>query len=73
MERPPCYNYETKTDCPKRAVGCHSKCYEWAIYKKAKAVEDKKRRQQREADRAFFDHYKAVEKRKERVRKGNIK
>lgn len=30
----PCYNTETHTDCPKRAVGCSANCPEWASYVK---------------------------------------
>lgn len=42
----PCYNEKTKTDCPRRAVGCHAKCNLYKIYKTLKAVE--KRQKMRE-------------------------
>ena len=32
MRRPPCFNRETHTDCPKRHVGCAADCPEWATY-----------------------------------------
>lgn len=28
----PCFNVQTKTDCPKRHVGCTKDCPEWAKY-----------------------------------------
>lgn len=28
----PCYNKATKTDCPKRSVGCGENCPEWKKY-----------------------------------------
>ena len=29
MKDSPCYNTKTRTDCPKRCVGCRSSCEEW--------------------------------------------
>ena len=29
MTRPPCYNPETKGDCPRRYVGCRASCEAW--------------------------------------------
>lgn len=29
MTRSPCYNPETKGDCPRRYVGCRASCEEW--------------------------------------------
>lgn len=34
MSNSPCYDPKTKTDCPKRRVGCHSSCEEWAEHVK---------------------------------------
>lgn len=28
----PCFNSKTKTDCPRRCVGCASACPDWAEY-----------------------------------------
>ena len=32
MTQPPCYEPKTRTDCPKRCVGCKSYCKAWAEY-----------------------------------------
>lgn len=29
MTNPPCYDKATRTDCPKRHVGCKTDCPEW--------------------------------------------
>lgn len=29
MTRPPCYDYKTNTDCPRRYIGCRAECEEW--------------------------------------------
>jgi len=29
MTKPPCYNPKTKTDCPRRYVGCRAECTAW--------------------------------------------
>lgn len=29
---PPCYDRETKTDCPDRCCGCQVKCEKWQAY-----------------------------------------
>jgi hypothetical protein len=34
MMRAPCYDPETKTDCPKRTAGCQISCKRWAKYVK---------------------------------------
>ena len=39
MIQNPCYDLLTKTDCPRRCVGCRSSCTEWAFYMKAKEEE----------------------------------
>ena len=43
MRRPPCYNVETKTDCPRRAAGCAVDCDDWAEYVQERDAEYKKR------------------------------
>ena len=30
--KPPCFNAETRTDCPRRYVGCKADCQEWHSY-----------------------------------------
>jgi hypothetical protein len=32
----PCFDYETHTDCPNRAVGCRSTCEAWQVFEVAK-------------------------------------
>lgn len=39
----PCYNRETETDCPLRAVGCREKCNRYKIYKTLKEVEQRQK------------------------------
>ena len=29
MFTPPCYDHQTKTDCPDRKLGCHDTCEKW--------------------------------------------
>lgn len=52
----PCYNEETKTDCPNRHVGCHGKCEryrEFDIANKKRRAENQARKE--EAAREFKD------------------
>lgn len=42
--KPPCYNQETKTDCPRRYIGCSAECEAWHEYLIAKAEEAEERR-----------------------------
>lgn len=44
--KPPCYNQETKTDCPRRYIGCHAECeqyHEWLAVHGKEAEERKQR------------------------------
>lgn len=47
----PCFNEETRTDCPKRKGGCAVDCPEWAAYVKERDAEYKRRQEQAEIDR----------------------
>lgn len=59
----PCYNRETETDCPLRAVGCREKCNKYKIYKTLKAVEQRHKNQKKKDDELFFDVAKSTARR----------
>lgn len=42
----PCFNTSSRTDCPRRHVGCAATCPEWAKYVESRSVdyEDRKRK-----------------------------
>lgn len=54
MTQSPCFNEKTRTDCPKRCVGCKSSCAEWAkweiIHARERAEINRKKRHSMEAD-----------------------
>lgn len=54
MTRPPCFDEATRTDCPKRHVGCRTDCPEWQAWEKVHAEET-------EAIRNKRDEYDRVE------------
>lgn len=45
----PCFNEETKTDCPDRCQGCASTCEKWAKYIEARDEEYENRKKRGEA------------------------
>lgn len=49
MTRPPCFDEATRTDCPKRHVGCRAECPEWQAWEKVHAEETEEIRNKREA------------------------
>ena len=52
MTKPPCYDDQTKTDCPERHVGCRADCPEWQAWEKVHAEEiETIRRKRDEYDR----------------------
>ena len=55
MKRPPCYNIDTKTDCPLRAAGCAIGCEAWAEYVKERDAEYQKRAEAMRAQNAIYD------------------
>lgn len=67
----PCFDEKTKTDCPRRAVGCQNKCNLYKIYKTLKAVEDKQKKKNCDAVDMFFEYEVSKTKRinKERFKK----
>lgn len=62
----PCYDEKTKTDCPKRYPGCHSKCNDWQEYLIARSVIYDARRAYQKGANMCADVYR---NRKERLRK----
>lgn len=40
----PCFNRETRTDCPKRKAGCAVDCPDWAKYVKERDEEYERRK-----------------------------
>ncbi len=51
----PCYNAKTKTDCPRRAIGCREKCNLYKIYKTLKRVEEKQKTKEMCASILYFE------------------
>ena len=48
MTRPPCYDVETRTDCPRRYVGCKAGCEEWHQWLALHAEEKDKIRREKD-------------------------
>lgn len=40
----PCFNEETRTDCPRRCSGCAVSCPDWAAYVKERDAEYERRK-----------------------------
>lgn len=52
---PPCYDYKTKTDCPRRAAGCAETCEEWAKYEQLRNQKYQERSNEAKTiDRGYF-------------------
>lgn len=51
----PCYDIETKTDCPDRKAGCAVECPKWAAYVEKRNADYEKRRAAAEARYALED------------------
>lgn len=66
MIQNPCYNPITKTDCPRRCVGCRSLCKEWALYMRAKEEEYAERLKLCQAKNSTIDYILRGRKRLER-------
>ena len=58
--KPPCYNRETKTDCPNRKDGCRSDCEKWQEFEKDNALAREYRRKCSEHNGLFWN--KRIEK-----------
>lgn len=70
----PCYNPETKIDCPNREAGCAATCPKWAEYLTER---DKIYAERRRKILAKNGHYekileRAVEKERYRKRRGKL-
>ena len=50
----PCYNTETKTDCPRRHAGCSADCPKWNKYLKERDEDYKQRAIEYNANAAMF-------------------
>ena len=62
--KPPCFNEETRTDCPKRHAGCAVNCPDWAKYVEARDAEYERRKQETAITSAMLDRRnKSLEKR----------
>ena len=53
--KPPCYNRETKTDCPNRKDGCRSDCEKWQEFEKDNALAREYRKECAERNRLFYN------------------
>lgn len=51
----PCYNEETKTDCPRRAKGCFAGCPDWQKYRDERAKRYIRMAIEREAETLHYD------------------
>ena len=54
----PCYNTETKTDCPERKFGCGATCPKWAEYVKLRDAEYECRHRENAKERYRISNYK---------------
>lgn len=54
--KPPCYNERTRTDCPRRVVGCKGQCEAWKTYQAIHDAEREeiRRRKKTESDATEF-------------------
>lgn len=55
----PCYNEETKTDCPNRKAGCAAKCEKWAEYVKLRDAEYLQRQTDAMLERPRISNWRA--------------
>lgn len=55
MSKNPCYDTETRTDCPKRHGGCQLDCSEWDEYVKKRNTEYDKKFTQNEFNYAIYE------------------
>ena len=59
--RNPCYDPETKTDCPRRCAGCSAFCEDWDEYRKQRDAEyDRKFKEARAKSAARDGYYNGV-------------
>ena len=76
----PCFNEETRTDCPRRKGGCQVGCPDWAAYVKERNAEYERRREQADIsyvtglglDRAFARRMKKDRRYKRTHRSGHM-
>lgn len=57
MAKAPCYNTETKTDCPRRCAGCAVDCPDWAKYVAERDAEYQKRKDEMGLRAVINDSY----------------
>ena len=55
----PCYNEQTKTDCPDRSSGCGATCEKWAKYVKARDAEYERRHREAAEKRSRISNSRA--------------
>lgn len=55
MATRPCYNEQTKTDCPDRCAGCSAHCDRWAEYVAARDTEYTRRFRASVGDQTYKD------------------
>ena len=55
----PCYNPETKTDCPDRSSGCAVTCPKWAEYVQERDAEYDRRKAETEAKATISENRSA--------------
>lgn len=59
----PCFDKETRTDCPRRHSGCAVDCLDWAAYEKARNEEYERRRVKFEVDSISYDGIRKAQER----------
>lgn len=65
--RAPCYDTKTRTDCPRRRIGCRHTCKKWHDYERAKAAEAAQRDEERQTVAGLYEHFETVRRRKEKA------
>lgn len=55
ITKPPCFNEQTRTDCPRRYVGCRDECEDWRKWERIHAQETKQIKRRKECERAYME------------------
>ena len=57
MAKSPCFNTDTKTDCPNRKSGCQCNCKDWKTYTGLRNAEYEQRKKETLARNISFDNH----------------
>lgn len=56
MPTPPCWDPQTRSDCPFRSVLCHVNCAKWQMYEREKTEYYAKQAKEREKKRNILEY-----------------